>query len=307
MNTNRLKQNRWRYLFCFFYLFLPSGFLFAQEAVVVPWAIFDFPPFFISQEEGVPAKLVGQGRGDKMITMYENALPEFKFDRIHMNMQRTASLLNSGENLCVPSQIFTPERNKNTYFTYTQFSAPRQLITTAAIKEKLHLHNGAVSLKDLMQNPQYKGTILLGRSYGERLDKILRPATPNENITEQNSSNIGKNILRMVALGRTDYTVDYTITLKFIQSIDKSALDLVAIPIIEEGWNISMVGVTCTRNAWGKNVIEKLDAILPALLRNKAYRDLLEEIFNDTERKALREKMDAFYLFRGEPGKTNTK
>ncbi len=286
-------------------LYCVSGPLWAVETL--KFAIPDFPPFHIFPENGVPPEWVGQGKGDKMLTLYEKALPEFKFERTRMNSQRKEALFKAGANICASSQLLTAGRDKETYFTFTHFSPPRQLITSPETKLKLTMQNGAVTLKDLVNNPQLKGVYVLGRSYGPKLDPLLHALPKDGNLTELNSTNFGKNIIRMVALGRIDYVIDYSYNLRFMQAIDKRTAGLVTTPITEEGWEISMSGISCTRNKWGKSVIEKLDGIMPALIQTPSYRDLLEENLDDNEKKALREKIDGFYAFRGATGKTNIK
>ncbi len=303
MNSKKLNPHYGRIFLCLLALLSCNGVSIAGEPL--PWSVPDFPPFHVFAEEGVPPEWIGQGKGDKMLNAYEKAMPEFSFDRIRMNNQRKMAVFNSGANLCAPLQMFTPERNKDFYFVFTNFSGPRQLITTAATAKKLTIQNGSVSLKELIANPLFKGSYIIGRSYGDKLDPLLN--APNPNLIGLTSGNNGKSILRMIALGRSDYTVEYTYSLRFQKDIDKSTKDLVATPITEEGWEIALVGTMCSRNAWGKSIVEKLDNITAALVRTQSYRDLLEENLNEVEKKALREKINAFYVYRGEPGKTNLK
>ena len=271
----------------------------------ITWGITDWPPVYILPGDAVPQDLMHQGWPDHTIDALTQALPEFEHRRVLMNADRLTSMMDAGEHVCYATIILTPMRDKTRYFTYANFSEPRSLIVPAALVPKLTLKDGAVVLSALLQDSRFKGLLVSQRSYGMALDAVLHDARAGA-ITRVNSPDMGRNLLHMLLAGRMDYTIEYPSSLDYRRRLDPRFNALDALPIAEDT-NLTWDGVACPHNEWGKAVIEKIDAALPALVADPAYRAARMRWLSPALRDRLARQIDEFYRFRSKPGRTNIK
>lgn len=274
----------------------------AADSVV--WAVSDWPPAYIIQHDWVPPALVGQGWADQLIGALEKQMPDLHHEQLIMNSERIEQEMQRGAHVCASTVILTPQRDKSRYYTDANFSEPRYLMVRKESVARLPLHGGAVSLPELLRDKRLKGLLASGRSYGPQLDPIIRSHRDIGQIAERTTGDLGGTMMRMLLAGRMDYTIEYPSVLNYLSQVDPHFQELAALPIAEER-QLGRSGISCPRTPWGRAMIARIDALMPALVASASYRTAHEKWLLDDERKALRQQIDDFYRLRSQAGRTN--
>lgn len=221
------------------------------------WLMPDIPPASIPVD-GKPT----DGIADRIVGYITERWPERQHRHVYANAKRTWLLLEQGEPVCFAAALYTPERQRIAHFSITSLVPPSQLIVDQAAIARLPLNvQGEVDLARLLAERQLRGVVIDRRSYGPVLDKMLAARPADAKLTKSSVGDYGRNVLKLVAHGRADYSIDYDYALKHAQSTQQGLERLRTVPIAGNS-KAMLAGVACPRNAWGLATVRRIDRII---------------------------------------------
>lgn len=235
-------------------LLLPHG---APAQDAMSWLMPDIPPASIPLD-GKPS----DGIADRIVGYIAARWPERQHRYLYANAKRTWLLLEQGDPVCFAAALYTPERRRSAHFAITSLVPPSQLIVDQAAIARLPLNaQGEVDLARLLAERQLRGVVIERRSYGPVLDKLLAARPADAKLSKSSVGDYGRNVLKLVAHGRADYSIDYDYALKYAQATQRGLERLRMVPIAGNGKPM-LAGVACPRNAWGLATVRRIDRII---------------------------------------------
>ncbi len=277
-------------LFCAMLACLP-----ARAADTVTWLLPDFAPAGLPVN-GQPTNGVADATALYIGAHWPEAEHRYRF----ANAKRIWADIGSGGKFCHAAALITQDRKQIAYFTPTNLAPPLQLIVREATLAQLPLNgDGDVQLARLLAMPGLRGILAEKRSFGEAIDGIVAERASG-GLSVVPPSSFGGSILKMLAGGQVDYTIEYDFALSYQQSQNPALRALRAVGI--EGANTLMpVGVACPRNAWGKAAILRIDRILSSREGAAAVRAAGDNWATPGVRERYRKAIDAFTAKRMQP------
>ncbi|WP_088330610.1 TIGR02285 family protein [Lacimicrobium sp. SS2-24] len=270
---SRCAQIRW----CLLGSVLLLSIAYAQNAAAkepaITWAVNDGPPFHIF---GPPYQ--GQGVCDLLIAGLREQLSDYEHHILQLPQARVHRMIQSGEALCFPCMIKKDNDADYIYSDAINIRKAHQLILSKNSYAKItQRYAQPISLKQLLQDAQFRFGVPLGRMYG-----VLQPVIEQYGDFGVNKVLIPqeKSVLDLLSMNRIDYTIDYAMVATYFQRTRQQELYLLD---IKENVGQQVTGaIGCTNNAWGKEVTAAINKVLPALLKDSPYREGLQFWFEDS-------------------------
>lgn len=232
------------------------------------------PPHFI-QEEG---ELQGQGYGDIVSELVRQQLPEYEHYQMTTNVVRHFDKFKRGDKVCAVGLYRTPERE-----SFLHFSIPCLLTMPPALiirKDRLEKFGNKtiISLDQLLNDPEFRLGMSKDRSYGQMLDDVLARHNNRKNLIVFSGQEIGENYFKMLLLDRLDGLIGLPDEAMYRAEQMGIRDQIIILPFADnqqthEGW---LCAVACPKNAWGQEIIDKINPILVDLRPTEAYRHAYE-------------------------------
>ena len=267
-------------LFCF-------NLSYAKEKIT--WMVLDWPPWMIIDGEDK-----GAGRFNHILDIAQKHLPEYEHVTERMNWARFWHEVENNNNLCYTFGLKSGKREKIAYY-----SAPHTIVLPNAIimkKETAELlgNPASYSIVKLLEEDTIQGYAEKNRSFTNKVDLLIKNHGNRFNLTRV--SETPESLIKMVIMGRIDYTIEYPIVATYYQEKLDAPGTLVSIPISEMD-PFSYVYMNCTKNDWGKKVIDKWNATLKKIKPTAEFRSITEIGHTDEkELLLLRKYYDDFIL-----------
>ena len=175
--------------------------------------------------------------------------------------------------MCHAGILKSPDRENFVYFSIPNcITNLHGIVVKKSRINALLGNNKSVSLESLLKNTNLKLGVSKSNSYGATIDKLLEKYKGKSTILFRSGQDNHVGLLRMLKEERIDYMIGYPWEITYIESrMDlKGEIAVVDIEELEgQQWIVSYVG--CTKNEWGRQVIEKLDAVLTRVRANDEY------------------------------------
>ena len=227
--------------------------------------------------------------------------PEVRHTIVHADALRAWQLIASGEHVCQPSSVCTPERERLAYFTNSLLGPPQQLIVRrdklAALPRNAA---GEVDLARLLADERLRGGIVDGRSYGSFIDTLLAQRPANKAITLYAVSDFGSKIMALLGMDRADYAIGYDVALSQDRESNPLLTQLLSQAIAGASEPV-LAGVACPRTAWGLAAIQGIDKVLGTLAGAAMLRQVAARWLTPETRQHYGVRLDAFYKERAGP------
>lgn len=230
------------------------------EEKEITWYHANFPPGFIN---------VGPMKGDGYENYLENLLREELNDYHHTyqigNYGRILEKIESG-NACCVALIRTEEREKFIEYSYPTMIALANglFIESKRIEEFKPFINddGYISIERLFGKSDLRMGVSKGRRYHGAVDTILNDNPDSKKIVIRSGEDVLKGLLNMLGAGRNvDYVIGYPHEIRWLNYREELKGNFTFIPILEmPQYVISQIG--CSKNAWGKEVIHRINQVL---------------------------------------------
>jgi len=234
----------------------------------ITWVEVNFPPIWIL--EG-PDK--GNGILDGLISIYEKNMPVYEHHHVAANITRILSMMKEGQNVCHAGILKSPDREQFIYFSIPNcITNLHKIVVKKSRKNSLFGNIMNVSLEDLLKNTNLKLGVSKSSSYGTTINNLLEKYKEKSTILLRSGQDNHQGLIRMLKEERIDYMIGYPWEITYIDS-QMDLRDEIAVVDIKElegqQWILSYVG--CTKNEWGRQVIEKINAILLKVRASDEY------------------------------------
>ncbi len=267
----------------------------AHAADVVTWTMPDFAPAILPVN-GLPTK----GVADQIGLYLKSQWPEVEHRFLYANIKRVWTDIGAGNKICHIGSLVTPERRRLAYFTLTHLAPPTMLIVRADTLAALPLNpDGDVKLLQLFAMPTLRGVVAEKRSFGNTIDGFIAER-PQGGMAVVPPANFAGGLLKMLAAGQIDYTIEYDFALSYQQS-QNSALQSLRAVAIEGAVTMMPVGIACPRTPWGKAAIEHIDRILATKEGANAMRQANDSWSTPATLQRFRKEVDQFTAKRMAP------
>ena len=243
------------------------------------------------------------GMSDIVLERVIAQMPEYRHSISVVSAGRALLMLAEGEPSCFASAALTPQREQAAYFTPAYVLPPLRVLVRADKVQDLPLNeHGEVLMRELLRSKSLRGIVVRERSYSPSIDEQLRLIGTAAGVRSALAAGSGTNLLKMLELGRADYTLEYDFVLTY-QSRNVPALfdqdRFVAVPIA--GAEPMRVGIACPHTSWGREMIRRIDAILAKISTDPDYADIVEHWLSPAAARQHRHLMDLFLAQRAEP------
>ena len=286
MTTLHIKKNNlWRlsaYTLLCGWLLLLSNPLLSKETVI--WRVTDWPPFYIL--EGADK---GKGIYDEIIAMISQHLPEYDHVTMRMNTSRVRAQWRLGEKVCHPSVLVGETFNAQS--VVNSILLPHRIIIHRD-KEKL-FSKGEVVIDQLLANTQLRGGVTLGR-YTPLLNNVVEQHKERRHLYKHPNY---QRLIKMLLLKGLDYIIEYPpiITYTAQQMGLDNPTNSLGIQETKDSAYIS-VAVGCTKNAWGRAMINKIDQALKQESQDPDFLESRLRWYDEPSRNILRELYQDIYF-----------
>lgn len=239
----------------------------------VTWLEAVMPPYFIQS-----GTLKDQGYGDQITRLIQEGLPDYHHEEVVTNITRHFYKFKQGEKVCSVGLFRTPEREE-----FMHFSMPSFLTLPAVIiirKETLAQFAGqtTVRLAEVLNQQTFTLGLAKDRSFGVNVDEVLKKHRGTNTTVEVSGPELSLNLFKMLMKGRLDGILGLPEE-AFYQAEQLGIRDQLMTLTIEEnlnGYEAWLSSVGCSKNAWGKAIIEKINAVLLAQRPTDRYRAAYE-------------------------------
>lgn len=276
---------------CWWLTLMPLPLAHAKDSIT--WMEVNMPPHFIQN-----GALRGQGYGDIVGELLRQRLPNYEHHRMTTNVVRHFDMFRRGDKVCAIGLYRTSERE-----SFLHFSIPSLLVMPPA----LILHKGrlenltaqkTLSLKSLLANSEFRLGISKDRSYGTTLDAVIAQYRHRSGLTVFSGQEIGENYFKMLLLDRLDGLLGLPDEAMFRAEQMGIRDQLVVLPLEEnrddyKGWQCAAV---CPKNAWGQEVIARINAILVEIRPTPRYRRAYERWLDANNLPLYRRVYDEIFL-----------
>lgn len=269
---------RWRRAAAALALFSWSAAVQADETIT--WAVTHFPPFQIRT-----GPHQGTGSFDGLLQTLTERVGGYRHEISLMSVTRRDEELREGRNLCTPSIFRNPAREK-----VWEFSKPALLHLDnrlVFLKENAKLFGaGEIQLDALLERKDVTGGILAGRSYALNIDPLIAQHKDSPNLVIRSMPI--EQFFEMLLNKNVDYLLLFSHEAKFLA-------DKFGQPDSRLG-NLQIAGVppyiythvACSKNAWGREAIGRINAVLDAQRQSPEYRQYSERWYSDEDKARVR-------------------
>jgi len=230
------------------------------------WLVRDLPPFTVFDG---PEK--GQGVIDHLLPLLIGQMPEYDHSIVRVNRARGIQMLQDRNSFtCDPTLLWTPQRAE-----YVRFSMPSLGVLSGGLvlrKENQalvapYLDGHQVDLRGLLSNDSLKLGIVAERSYGTRIDAILRQL-PGSALSRHYGNDATANLLQMQQLGRLRMVLGYWPEVRYLIQQQGGALADYQFHPVQGVERYQFLHVGCSDSPLGRDAIAHIDQLLPALRRD---------------------------------------
>jgi uncharacterized protein (TIGR02285 family) len=270
---------------------MPSREAGARESLA--WMEAVAPPFFIHE-----GPLKGQGYEDLLTEILKAHLPEYSHSHMQANISRHYQQWKQGEKVCSVGMYKTPERLEFTYYSIPSvFTLPPVLII---MKDRFQAFGGkkTVNLAQLLK----EGKFIIGRSpnrsYGVEFDNALKAHSTEKNTYSYESPELSLNLFKMLQAGRIDTLPGLPEEAMYLAETMGIRDQIMTLSVEENQANpeASLSYVACSKNEWGKEVIERINRVLLAQRPTALYRAAYERWLDSSSIEGYRKLYDEVFL-----------
>lgn len=256
--------------------------LLAQEIL---WLRPDFPPATF-----VRGPQQNQGYNDLSRQFIVDRLPQYQHLLVEAGYERIVLYMRK-HNACMVGLYKSPEREAHLYF-----SVPRMLVLSNGLIFRSadralfapYADANGIDLFAVASDPALVGGAADGRLYKGSIDTVIEQQRSSPNLLLRSGADVFKGLLMMLDKGRIDYTFGFPAELTYHQQHDAVEHAISYMPIKDMPAAIPSY-VACSRNDWGKGLIEQINRILLAHRTSDEFMDYYQRWLDDDSRRYHRQ------------------
>lgn len=251
---------------------------FALEPLV--WGVLDFPPFQILE-----GKHAGSGSFDGELQVLIAQLPEYEHKIVRMSFARRRAEFQAGTNLCTPGIFREPAIALNLAISMPALTHLDNRIIFLKDKAELFGNAPAIRLDALFMRKNLIGAVVPGRSYSPNIDESIKRFQGKANLLMRPLET--SSLFQMLLSGDVDYLLLFSHEAAFLA--DRFGVGgQIANRSVSGTAPFIYTHVACTGNAWGKEVIGKINRILQAERTKQEYRSFSERWYPREDQEKIR-------------------
>lgn len=264
----------------------------AKEKII--WPYLCFYPIYICDND----KVVG-GAGLEIYHLIWENMPEYNHEVVLLPVKRMLEAFKHGKHYLFWGLYKTPERAKYLYYSIPCRISPPTMVVIS--KSELQRFGGgkAVSLKALLNDKALRFLMFNSISFGSGVDELLKEHEKAENVyMEYRTDEMNQYALDLLLKKRIDYFLALNGT-RHIATEVGIADQIVFIPIREQT-HYKVGHIVAPKNAWGKQMIEKVNQILRKQIPTEAFFQFFTPLVSDNVVPELRRQFNELIV---EPSK----
>jgi uncharacterized protein (TIGR02285 family) len=248
----------------------------ARAADRLNWGWFNAAPYMIAAG---PDR--DQGIFDQIRSLLQEEVPDYEHKDVQAPFPRIFQEIRNGNHWCFVGGVQTPERAQFAYF-----SAPVAVFLPFKVvvrKDRLaeFSSDGSISLAALQAHAGMRTSYLRGRTFTPQIDALLAQQPALQYHSEFNEA------LQMLLARRLDYLVELPIITTYSAHQLGRDGELVSLDIRESA-DVTYSRVMCPKNDWGKQVVQRVDAVLRTQRAGARYRTIVERWSDEDSVRAIR-------------------
>jgi uncharacterized protein (TIGR02285 family) len=237
---------------------------------VLTWLVRDVPPYFSYIGGKAPQRPedLANGEIDGFLRQLIKQMPQYRHEFLDAGFPRFEAMVRQGQALCSPLHVVTPERMEWLYFTHVHpplISRQVHLVVRRESLPQFESFGPAPRLAEVLQRPDLVGLLPRDRSFGVKIDPLLKEQGPQAPKTVVAGRNM--HLLAMLRAGRMDYTLEYPGTVDEYLRANAAGPDLVKLPVAESR-SAHQATFACSRNVQGRKLIEAIDQAVRSLAQD---------------------------------------
>ncbi len=250
----------------------------AKEMLV--WGVFDFPPFQIL--EG-PHQSSGSFDGELQTLIAK--MPEFEHKIVPMSFARRREEFIAGSNLCTPGIFRAPATALKLAISMPALTHLDNRVIFLKDKAPLFGSDQPIKLDALFKKKELIGAIVAGRSYAPNIDTEIKRFHGSLNLVIRPLETA--QLFQMLLNGDVDYLLLFSHEAAFLADKFEASERILNRPIDGTPPYI-FTHIACTGNAWGRAVIEKINAVIQAERNQPDYRTFSERWYPPEDQDKIR-------------------
>ncbi|XOV80423.1 MAG: TIGR02285 family protein [Aestuariibacter sp.] len=245
-----------------------ASFCFTTKADTILWHVSHAPPSSFTQGE-----FKGQGFIDQALQLIQKEIPQYQHKVVPSDIANATLRLKKGELLCFPAMVKTQQRKAFVYFSQMSVMHPSNYVAMSPELAQKKGQSKEADLKALLSNEDIYLGVRDGFAFGQVIDALIQQYGLNSTMIFKEEQSLF-DLYQLLANNRIDYLIGYPFESAFVLAQLDLAGRVVNLPI-KDVPQFSMGAVGCTKNAWGKEVINAVDNALSKLKPSDAYHNAL--------------------------------
>ena len=244
------------------------------------WGVFDFPPFQILE-----GPHQGSGSFDGELQFLIEKMPEFEHKVVPMSFARRREEFLAGTNLCTPGIFRAPAQALKLAISVPALTHLDNRVIFLKEKAPLFGDDNPINLEVLFKRSDLLGAAVPGRSYAPNIDEAVQHARGRPNLMIRALETT--QLFQMLLNGDVDYLFLFSHEAAFLARTFGADGRVLNRPIAGTPRSI-FTHVACTGNAWGRAVIQKVNAILLTARAEPDYRKYSERWYVSEDQEKIR-------------------
>jgi uncharacterized protein (TIGR02285 family) len=200
----------------------------------------------------------GEGYIDRIRNTLINQLPQYQHINTVSALDTLFEDMERDKNICHPLLFVTEQRKKHAYFSIPVTITPSiRVVMKADLAQSLSLEE-PIDLEQIFTSQRTFATIK-GRSYGKFIDKAISKQHNNYSHAKISVTD-NTRLFKLLARDRVDFTFTFPFELNYYQKYTNDT-QFKAFTITGLS-DYTLGSVACTKNAWGKSVINNVNKVL---------------------------------------------
>lgn len=223
-----------------------------ENSRVINWVAFDYTPVYIRTG---PFK--GKGPGDILLNYYQSVLTDYEHEVTYTNVARMRKFMaDANTNSCIVTTLFVEEVAKvRRYGLQNAIHPPLALVTTAANMPQASQWR-SVSQERLLKEDGLRLGLPRERFY-PGLDAVIQAHRDKGSLMLVSASPVTESLYNLLKSGRFDYTIGLPMEPRYIEKLNELNDAFIVVPL--EGATPKPTFPSCTNNAWGEAIIDRLN------------------------------------------------
>ena len=237
-----------------------TTFIFSKNIPLVHWNTVSFPPAFI-----IEGAYENQGYYDTMRNTIINNTTELKHLVEIGNVKLAMINIKRLDNACASGLLKNEERKEFIYFSKPAlYTLPNELIIKKSNEEKFKPYltsKREIDLEKILKDDKFRFGYVDKRVYHKNIDTLLEKYKLNKTSMARKAKDITKGLLKMLALNRIDYIIEYPTMVEYIKKSENIKDEFIQYPI-KDANNLIASYIGCSKTPNGKKLIKKINSII---------------------------------------------